>query len=194
MDGLCACGCGQLAPLAKKTDRRKGAIKGRPLQFISGHNVRVRHRNGPDARTRFKAKVDYSPGLGPNGECYEWRAGRDRHGYGHFRLNGQQQAHRVAWFLHTGAWPDLMVCHRCDNRLCVRVEHLFLGTAHDNHADMVSKGRAPIQRNLQGKLTMDDVAAIRALRGVEFQYVIAERYGVSQSVICEIQLGKTYRA
>lgn len=38
--GECECGCGQPAPVARQTDRRKGYVKGEPMRFISGHNKR----------------------------------------------------------------------------------------------------------------------------------------------------------
>lgn len=36
----CACGCGQPAPIAKKTDRRRGTTKGKPSRFVHGHSGR----------------------------------------------------------------------------------------------------------------------------------------------------------
>ena len=36
----CECGCGQQAPLAKKTNAAKGWVKGQPLRFVHGHNRR----------------------------------------------------------------------------------------------------------------------------------------------------------
>lgn len=36
---LCDCGCGNHAPLAKQTDRKRGYVKGEPLKFIAGHNI-----------------------------------------------------------------------------------------------------------------------------------------------------------
>ena len=36
--GRCQCGCGNLAPIATRTDKRWGAVKGKPRRFISGHN------------------------------------------------------------------------------------------------------------------------------------------------------------
>jgi hypothetical protein len=38
--GLCQCGCGQPAPIAKQTRKREGHIKGQPLRFIHGHGGR----------------------------------------------------------------------------------------------------------------------------------------------------------
>lgn len=75
--------------------------------------------------------------------CWEWRGAIRKNGYGKFtreprvyRGRGQTvSAHRMAWTLAYGDIPDgLMVLHRCDNRKCVRPDHLFLGTAQDMQA------------------------------------------------------------
>ena len=38
---LCACGCGEMAPIASKTDASTNRVKGRPMRFVSGHNRRL---------------------------------------------------------------------------------------------------------------------------------------------------------
>ncbi len=83
----------------------------------------------------------------PEHTCWEWSAGKSDWGYGSIH-NGvtSVHSHRVSWELHFGKIPKNMhVCHMCDNPGCVRPEHLFLGTAKDNAADMCSKGRHPNQ-------------------------------------------------
>ena len=35
---LCECGCGEPAPLAKKTRSAIGHVKGQPIKYINGHN------------------------------------------------------------------------------------------------------------------------------------------------------------
>jgi len=41
MQTLCACGCGQRAPIATETNRPKGYVKGQPVRYVRGHHVRV---------------------------------------------------------------------------------------------------------------------------------------------------------
>lgn len=38
---LCECGCGEPAPIARKTQRRQAAVAGEPQRFIKGHQARL---------------------------------------------------------------------------------------------------------------------------------------------------------
>ena len=42
--GMCACGCGEMAPVSTRTDRRYGAIKGQPRRYVYGHKAPIRAR------------------------------------------------------------------------------------------------------------------------------------------------------
>ena len=119
--------------------------------------------------------------------CWSWTGARGPQGYGFIkRKDGTQlRAHRVSYELAFGPIPPgLQVCHRCDNPPCVRPGHLFLGTARDNAADMVAKGRAARnvgEQNGSARLTRAQVAQIRA--ATEHNGHLAERFGVTPSAI-----------
>ena len=74
--------------------------------------------------------------------CWIWLGGRYGDGYGRVWKDGRRQAaHRVAYELSISIIPDgIQACHHCDNKLCVRPDHLFLGTQADNMQDWTKKG------------------------------------------------------
>ena len=92
---------------------------------------------------RFWAKVDKSPGHGPNGDCWIWTGYRDRKGYGRFRFMGKAKpAQRVSYIIeHGGIGSYLHACHHCDNPPCCRPSHLFAGSPKENVSDSIEKGR-----------------------------------------------------
>ena len=74
--------------------------------------------------------------------CWLWAKAVNTNGYGYKWHKGKlHHAHRVSWELNRGPIPDgLFVLHRCDVKLCVNPEHLFLGTQTDNMRDAMAKG------------------------------------------------------
>lgn len=91
-----------------------------------------------DATARFRAKYI----VRENG-CWEWIAGKYSNGYGSFSYNGKDiGAHVFAWLNVNGRYPekDKLICHTCNNRLCVNPSHLYEGTRTNNHSDAIKAG------------------------------------------------------
>lgn len=151
----------------------------------------------------FVNKSEHSQG------CWLWTGSKLlKSGYGRIKFQGHAfKAHRLSWILHFGSIPDgLLVCHHCDNRLCVRPDHLFLGTPADNTDDMVAKGRqakgdshfsrTQVEKVLKGekhgmaKISQDQAVSIRQLAWLgKTDKEIAAMFPLSESAVHRIVKG-----
>lgn len=87
---------------------------------------------GGDVVRRFFSYVNMSPT-----GCWNWKSFVNNHGYGRFwtgMVDGKNvAAHRFAFFYWHGPIPDgLVVDHVCNNKKCVRPEHLRAITWREN--------------------------------------------------------------
>ncbi len=93
----------------------------------------------------FWSAVDMSGG--PTA-CWPWLGYRSRTGYGKFLIGSRKDgsrrkaiAHRVAFWIEHGYWPEPCGMHTCDNRACCNPAHIVPGSQLDNMRDMYAKGR-----------------------------------------------------
>ena len=143
--------------------------------------------------------------------CWLWQGARYHHGYGRFQIGASRFiAHRMAYELTYGLiLPGILCCHHCDVRLCVRPDHLFLGTHADNGQDMSRKGRSgahvhpeTLARGAKNgmalhraKLTECQVQTIRHLHAAKQQTYkqLAASFSVSVSTIEKIVCRERWR-
>lgn len=140
---------------------------------------------------RFWEKVRMGP------SCWEWLGATAGRGYGVVLGSNRRQiyAHRASWALaHGEIPPGLSVCHKCDNPICVRPDHLFLGDSAANHADMVAKGRSTYgDRHGGARLSSREAAEIRERRAVgESCRALALIFGVCPQQIHRIGRGERW--
>ena len=129
-------------------------------------------------RERLWSKVDVRD---PDG-CWTWTGGTSN-GYGSILCEGRViQAHRASYILHVGPIPyGLYICHKCDNKLCIRPDHLFLGTQQVNICDAILKG---IQIGEPPSISEKKTKIIGLMSGWGFsQRGLASILGVNRSVI-----------
>lgn len=130
--------------------------------------------------------------------CWVWIGAKANTGYGYITHKGKiLNSHRLSWKVNIGEIPPGMsVLHKCDNRICVRPDHLFLGTITDNMADKTKKGRQLKGTQMHSsKLTDEDVINIRK------QYVpwkvslttLGKKYGVHHTTILDVLHGESWK-
>lgn len=126
----------------------------------------------------------------PDG-CWLWtgsKIGETGRAYGGFMHRRHRMgAHRWSWALHNGPIPEgMVICHRCDTPLCVRPDHLFLGTIADNVRDMWSKGRARIGARKRRRATV--VTRFR----MSDNHVAAIQKAITSSHVTDMELAEVF--
>jgi hypothetical protein len=151
------------------------------------------------------SKIDFNgpiplhrPWLGP---CEQWRGKTNKFGRGVATYQGQEwYVYRLSYLLRVGPIPaGLWVLHDCDNPLCVRPDHLFLGRQRHNQQDMIAKGRQRWNqkggyrhhRAISRDLTERIEEALRE-PGVA-QNAVAKRLGVSWHTVHRIRTETRFR-
>lgn len=153
---------------------------------------------GVDWKPLFWAKVDKNGA----GGCWVWTASQKERGYGQYFIKGKMhRAHRLAWTLCGKELParPLELAHRCDNRLCVNPEHLFVATHEENMADCYAKGRQAKGAKIHfATLTEEQVRYIKAnyiktspRKGNGSQ--IARHLGINPGTVHAIGSGRSWK-
>lgn len=129
--------------------------------------------------------------------CWIWQGTKVSNGYGRIVLYKKPlSVHRVAYEIQNGEIPKgMLVCHKCDVPLCVRGDHLFVGSHQDNENDKWSKGRGSYGSNHpNAKLSERIIPRIRMDRNNGFSLnVLAHKYNVSKKLILLIVQGKIWK-
>ena len=135
--------------------------------------------------------------------CWIWRHHMFPDGYGKVQFDSKsQRAHRIAYTLAIGSIPrGFYVLHHCDNPICCRPDHLWIGSQRDNMIDMArkgrsTKGRATVKGEMHGrsKVTIEDVQQIRRRVELgEMQIDLAKEFGLSFSALNHIVRRKNWR-
>ena len=139
-----------------------------------------------------------------SGECRTWKGfchySGSRTRYARPMLKHRQKNYsvvRTVWELAHGPIPkDKEICHTCDNPLCLRTSHLFIGTHKQNIADMDRKGRrvtARAEHHGSAKLAWEDVSIIRSFQDSRTHSSLAKEYGVTRSAITAIMNNRTWK-
>jgi hypothetical protein len=127
-------------------------------------------------------------------KCHIW-TGIEKHYHG---IYGKDSAHRVLWIHHNGEIPEGMVIrHKCDNGLCVNINHLETGTRQDNINDMNERGRArgggsKGSNSTSSKIKIEDVVFIRENYDKMTKKALSEKYKISITQLYRINNGERW--
>ena len=136
--------------------------------------------------------------INPESECWEWQKAILANGYGiGWFWSKHWKAHRLSYTAFVEIIPEgLVICHKCDNKVCVNPDHLFTGTQLDNVLDREKKGRgAKGEDNGNSILNEPDVLEIKQrLANGEKGISIAKDFNVQPAAISKIKCGRSWKS
>jgi len=183
---ICRCECGKIKTVSRSN-------------LVSGHTKSCGCLFG-----NYDEKISEKFFIKENG-CWEWISGVGGNGYGIISIEGKSKsAHRAVYEMFVQEINKrLLVCHICDNKLCVCPDHLYLGTHKQNTKDAIDRGllRHDLKISPKGeshvfsKLTEKDVLEIRKkyIPKVYSQRKLANEFGISYSNIQRILKRKAWK-
>jgi hypothetical protein len=134
-----------------------------------------------------------------NNNCFNCTSGNYlKDGYPIICFNHKKiNLHRFMWQNYNGEIPkELCVLHKCDNRKCSNIDHLFLGTLADNCRDRSKKGRTK-NGGLKGEqiswAKLNNISILKIRNDNRLHKIIAKDYNVSPNTISTIKRGETWR-
>ena len=88
----------------------------------------------------YKKRIEKKISRVPESGCWIWTGSSDK--YGRIRFGTKwKKAHKISYMCYKGPVPDgVLVLHKCDVKLCVNPDHLYLGDMKDNARDTVDRG------------------------------------------------------
>lgn len=177
---LCKCDCGNEHTVSSR-HLRDGDVKSCGCWFLKENEVLLE-----EAKKRFFENIEKTE------SCWIWK-GVDIKGYGVMFFKKCIKAHRFSYMIHKGELEkDKMICHTCDNPICVNPDHLYQGITIDNSRDMVQRNRSMKgSRHPKAKITEEDLKEIynRKNKGV----FLAKKFGLSENQICSIRNGRSWK-
>lgn len=134
-------------------------------------------------------------------DCIEFVGSWTKGGYGHLKLPDERKnirAHRLAFSLHMGRElkPHEMICHKCNNRRCLNITHLYIGDHQTNADDRGKRGRRYNGMLIENRIFSPEV--VRAMRHLHFNLgrkkkAIAVLFETSEANCGQAINGRTYK-
>ncbi len=129
--------------------------------------------------------------------CLEWPFSKSEKGYGivfDLRHKRTCRVHRLVWEAANGPTSE-QVLHKCDNKTCANIEHLYAGSHTNNVQDALLRDR--YKKGGQHYLsTLNEAQVVEILYWLAANFgvgEIARKYKTSSGAIKGIKAGKSWK-